>query len=105
MQVRQDNRLNAMTAAAMSESKPLWDKARHERDGETETDVLSKTGVLSARIPYRRIKGDTGGSAWVASSTTATVCRCALPPIAAGLHIPMPGVSSRAILSPDNTAQ
>ena len=61
MQVRQDNRLNAMTAAAMSEGKPPWDKARHERDGETETDVLSKTGVLSARIPYRRIKGDTGG--------------------------------------------
>ena len=42
---------------------------------------------------------------WAASSTAAAICRyraAGLPP--AGLHTPVPGVSSRAVLPPENTA-
>ena len=46
MQVRQDNRLNAMTAAAMSEGKPPWDKARHEREGEIRNRCFVENGRL-----------------------------------------------------------
>ena len=50
-------------------------------------------------------KGDTVGLVWAASSTAAAVRRyrvADLPQV--GLHIPVPGVSSRAVMPPDNTA-
>ena len=51
-------------------------------------------------------KGGTEGLVWAASSTAAAVCRYrAVGLLPAGLHIPVPGVSSRAVMPPENTAQ
>ena len=55
-----------------------------------QTFAASESGQ-STQFPYRRIKGDTGRSAWAASSPAATVRRYAPPQPEAGLHTPEPG--------------
>ena len=58
----------------------------------------------TAKIPYRRIKG----GYWEKGLGSLVTCRHPLLAsrrrTKAGLHTPVPGVSSRAVTSPDNTA-
>ena len=74
IQVKQGFRLNAMNVTALS--RRCRQRRRHERDGNVVWTTAN--GGLAYATPVPRVKGDTVGMAWVASSTAVTICRYAL---------------------------
>lgn len=81
---------------------------RHERNPRA-IDQCKQHLKRSKAITLSRtagLKGDTVGMAWAASSTAATFCWYRIAGLLpADLHTPVLGVSSRAVLPPENTAQ
>ena len=83
--------------------KPITSKARATPNRLPDAWQRRRRGTHRS-YPYRRVIGDTEGTAWAAQSTAVTVCRYRAAAPRRACIFPVPGVSIRTVPPSENTA-